>query len=157
MLTNPLNPPYQGDLPIRLSSPDKGRLGGVCPSQKGKKILRHFVTPPLKRRTPIFTNYKSKHPYDCFSISFSCSHSNSQSFQSSNKRIINHTAMQIRLPINGLFGKKYSSNRFAIPHQTMTTAANIKKAFRFDLRSFLNFLTLFAIVCINFGISLFLI
>lgn len=63
--------------------------------------------------------------------------------------------MQIRLPINGLFGKKYVSNKFAIPHQTMTTAANIKKAFRFDLRSFLNFLTLFAIVCINFGILFF--
>ena len=85
---------------------------------------------------------------------FSNSHSNSHNFQSSNNKIINHNIIQIKLPTNGLFGKKYKSSKFAIPLQIMTIAANIKKIFMFDLLFLLNFLIAFNILCILFNIQI---
>jgi len=80
-----------------------------------------------------------------FRVSFSLCGSahNSQSFQSSIRSIISHTAIHIRLLKTGLFGKTYISSKFHNHLQIITIAIQTRKIFRFEVRSFLKFLIFF--------------
>lgn len=65
--------------------------------------------------------------------------SNSQSFQSSTKRIISHSNIHIILLMKGWFGNTYKSSKFHTPLQIITIQTHTKKIFRFELCFFLKF------------------
>ena len=83
--------------------------------------------------------------YYLISFSLCGSAPNSQSFQSSIKSIVSHTAIHIKLLKIGLFGKTYISSKFHNHLQIITIDIQTRKIFRFELRSFLKSLILFNI------------
>ena len=81
--------------------------------------------------------------YYLISFSLCGSAPNSQSFQSSIKSIVSHTAIHIKLLTTGLFGKTYISSKFHNHLQIITIEIQTRKIFRFEVRSFLKFFTFF--------------